>query len=71
MIEPTETESIETLDAFIATMRQIASEVENDPEYVSRAPHETFYKRLDEVRANRQLNLRWTPEPAGEAVRAG
>jgi glycine dehydrogenase subunit 2 len=71
MIEPTETESIETLDAFIAIMRQIASEVESDPKYVSSAPHETFYKRLDEVRANRQLNLRWMPEPVGEAVRVG
>ncbi len=66
MIEPTETESIETLDTFIALMRQIASEVENDPDYVKSAPHETFYKRLDEVRANRQLNLRWTPAKAAE-----
>ncbi|RIK36950.1 MAG: aminomethyl-transferring glycine dehydrogenase subunit GcvPB [Chloroflexi bacterium] len=62
MIEPTETESIETLDAFIAAMRQIADEVENDPEYVRTAPHFTEYKRLDDVTANRNLNLRWLPE---------
>ncbi|MBX6341994.1 MAG: aminomethyl-transferring glycine dehydrogenase subunit GcvPB, partial [Thermomicrobiaceae bacterium] len=60
MIEPTETESIETLDYFIEAMRQIADEAERDPEVVKSAPHETVYKRLDEVRANRQLNLRWT-----------
>lgn len=71
MIEPTETESIESLDAFIAIMHQIADEAEEKPEYVTSAPHETFYKRLDEVRANRQLNLRWVPsepemEPAAD-----
>jgi glycine dehydrogenase subunit 2 len=62
MIEPTETESIETLDEFIAAMRQIADEAERDPEFVKAAPHETEYKRLDEVTANRNLNLRWLPE---------
>jgi glycine dehydrogenase subunit 2 len=62
MIEPTETESIETLDYFISAMRQIADEVENDPEYVRTAPHFTEYKRLDDVAANRSLNLRWLPE---------
>jgi glycine dehydrogenase subunit 2 len=62
MIEPTETESIETLDRFIASMHQIADEIERDPEFVRSAPHETEYKRLDEVGANRNLNLRWLPE---------
>ncbi|HET9015171.1 MAG TPA: aminomethyl-transferring glycine dehydrogenase subunit GcvPB [Thermomicrobiaceae bacterium] len=61
MIEPTETESLETLDYFIETMRQIADETDSDPGYVQSAPHDTFFKRLDEVRANRQLNLRWVP----------
>jgi glycine dehydrogenase subunit 2 len=61
MIEPTETESKETLDAFIAAMRQIADEAENSPEIVTGAPHTTEYKRLDDVAANRNLNLRWAP----------
>ncbi len=70
MIEPTETESIETLDAFIAAMRQIDDEIKSDAEFVKNAPHTTEYKRLDEVRANRELNLRWTPENAPEMERA-
>jgi hypothetical protein len=70
MIEPTETESIETLDAFIVAMRQIADEVEHDPEYVRTAPHFTEYKRLDDVAANRNLNLRWLPEHREEAAAA-
>ena len=65
MIEPTETESIETLDYFIQAMRDIADEAETNPAFVQAAPHDTFFKRLDEVRANRQLNLRWSPaEPS-------
>ncbi len=72
MIEPTETESIETLDEFIAAMRQIDDEITSDPDFVRHAPHTTEYKRLDEVTANRVLNLRWTPEnaPAMEKVAA-
>ena len=62
MIEPTETESRETLDHFIGAMVQIADEAETNPEFVKAAPHETEYKRLDDVAANRQLNLRWLPE---------
>jgi glycine dehydrogenase subunit 2 len=71
MIEPTETESKESLDFFIAAMRQIADEAERTPEVVTGAPHRTEYKRLDEVAANRQLNLRWrapAPEPATVAA---
>ncbi len=59
MIEPTETESVETLDAFIAAMRQIAREAETDPELVRSAPHSTPVMRLDEVTAARKLDLRW------------
>jgi glycine dehydrogenase subunit 2 len=72
MIEPTETESKESLDNFIAALRQIADEAETTPEFVTSAPHTTEYKRLDEVRANRNLNLRWKPaeQPATEAVAA-
>jgi glycine dehydrogenase subunit 2 len=62
MIEPTETESKETLDFFIGAMRQIADEVETNPEIVIGAPHTTEYKRLDDVTANRTLNLRWQTE---------
>jgi glycine dehydrogenase subunit 2 len=69
MIEPTETESKETLDYFIDAMLQIAREAENEPEKVTGAPYETEYKRLDEVAANRTLNIRWTPERA-EALAA-
>jgi glycine dehydrogenase subunit 2 len=64
MIEPTETESKESLDHFIAVMRQIAQEAAETPEVVQNAPHTTEYKRLDEVAANRALNLRWRPEAA-------
>jgi glycine dehydrogenase subunit 2 len=53
MIEPTETESKETLDRFVATMRQIAREAEEDPELLRTAPHSTPVRRLDEVTANR------------------
>src|SRR5918998_1352011 len=66
MIEPTETESIESLDHFIGVMRQIAQEAAETPEVVQQAPHTTEYKRLDEVTANRTLNLRWRPEHAAE-----
>ncbi len=61
MIEPTETESKETLDYFIAAMREIADEAEHSPEIVTGAPHRTEFKRLDEVSANRHPNLRWLP----------
>ncbi len=61
MIEPTETESIETLDAFVDAMLQIADEAEENPSFVAGAPYTTEYKRLDEVGANRSLNIRWVP----------
>lgn len=62
MIEPTEGESKETLDAFIEAMTSIANEVANDPDMVSHAPHTTPVSRLDEVRAARQPDLRWQPD---------
>ena len=61
MIEPTETESKQTLDAFIAAMLQIAREAEETPEVVTDAPHNAPVRRLDEVTAARRPNLRWTP----------
>lgn len=59
MIEPTETESKETLDAFIDAMIQIAQEAENAPEMVQEAPHTTVVKRLDETLAARKPVLRY------------
>lgn len=59
MIEPTETESRETLDAFIDAMKEIAREVDENPEILHTAPHNTPVRRLDEVRAARQADLRW------------
>ena len=61
MIEPTETESKETLDAFIEAMRAIAGEARRNPELVTRAPQRMPVDRLDEVKAAREPNLRWHP----------
>ena len=61
MIEPTESESREELDLFIAAMRSIAKEVEETPELVKNAPHSTRVSRLDEVTAARKPVLRWKP----------
>jgi glycine dehydrogenase subunit 2 len=62
MIEPTETESKETLDAFIVVMIQIANEAEESPDVLHDAPHSTPVKRLDETLAARHPNIRWRPE---------
>ncbi|MDD5081806.1 MAG: aminomethyl-transferring glycine dehydrogenase subunit GcvPB [Dehalococcoidales bacterium] len=59
MIEPTETESKQTLDSFIAAMKAIAREVEENPEILHAAPHNTPVRRLDETTAARQPDLRW------------
>jgi glycine dehydrogenase subunit 2 len=59
MIEPTETESKETLDAFIEAMIQIAKEAEENPEIVQEAPHTTVVGRLDETTAARKPILRY------------
>ncbi len=59
MIEPTESESKETLDSFIAVMRQIAEEAETNPELVKSAPHTTVVSRLDEAQAARKPITRY------------
>jgi glycine dehydrogenase subunit 2 len=59
MIEPTETESKETLDAFINALQRINDEAAHEPELVQSAPHSTPVARLDEAKAARQPNLRW------------
>ncbi len=51
MIEPTETESVETLDEFIGVMKKVAKEAVDDPETVKTAPHTTLVRRLDETTA--------------------
>jgi glycine cleavage system P protein (glycine dehydrogenase) subunit 2 len=66
MIEPTETESRETLDEFADAMIQIAREAERSPETVTSAPLTTPVRRLDQTRAARQPDLRWRPGAGGE-----
>lgn len=65
MVEPTETESLATLDAFADAMLAIADEIEQDPETLKTAPHTTPVRRMDEVAANRKPNVRWKPTSAG------
>lgn len=61
MIEPTETETKETLDEFIKTMIEIADLAEKNPEKIKSAPLRMPIKRLDETKAAREPNLRWQP----------
>jgi len=61
LIEPTETEPKELLDAFVDAMVQIQSEAENNPDLVRSAPHTMPVRRLDDVRAAKQLDLKWKP----------
>ena len=59
MIEPTESESVETLDKFIDAMKQIAKEAEENPELLKTAPHNTIIKRVDDARAVKKPILTW------------
>jgi len=59
MIEPTETESKATLDVYIDVMKEIAKEVEENPDILHSAPHNTPVRRLDEVTAARKPDLHW------------
>jgi glycine dehydrogenase subunit 2 len=61
LIEPTETESKDVLDAFVSAMSQIQQEAEQEPARVTSAPHTMPVRRLDDVRAARQLDLTWKP----------
>jgi glycine dehydrogenase subunit 2 len=65
MIEPTETESKDTLDAFADALLAIVEEARENPELLHQAPHTAPTRRLDEVKAARDLVLRWTPEDDG------
>ena len=62
LIEPTETEDKETLDAFVAVMGRILEEAASEPELLKEAPHALPVRRLDDVRAARDLDLAWRPE---------
>lgn len=59
MIEPTETENKDMLDAFIRAMECIYEEIQIQPDTVKAAPHSQCVKRIDEVSAAREPNLRW------------
>jgi glycine dehydrogenase subunit 2 len=59
MTEPTETEGKQTLDTYIDAMKEIAREADENPEILHTAPHNTPVRRLDEVRAARNPDLRW------------
>ena len=62
LIEPTETESPEELDNFVEAMAKILAEAETNPDYLHEAPHTQPVRRLDEVRAARELDLRWVAD---------
>ena len=61
LIEPTETESKAALDAFVAAMEHILAEAAQEPERLHSAPHTMPVRRLDDVRAAKQLDLKWSP----------
>ncbi|HEX9326140.1 MAG TPA: aminomethyl-transferring glycine dehydrogenase subunit GcvPB, partial [Reyranella sp.] len=63
MIEPTETESLETLDRFAEVMLDIAARAESAPDELKQAPRTTPVGRLDEAAAARRPDLRWQPQP--------
>ena len=75
MIEPTETEAKETLDAFADAMLAIAREAAEEPETVKDAPHNRPVRRLDEVQAARRPIVRYLfeehPPPHREPAGAG
>lgn len=66
LIEPTETESKQTLDQFIQAMQSILEEAKNNPDLLLNAPHTTPVGRLDEVKAARELDLTWKPNITSE-----
>ena len=70
MIEPTETESKETLDGFIAAFREVLETARRDPDALARAPQTTVVGRVDEPRAARQPDLRWQQPTVAGTVEA-
>ena len=72
MIEPTETETPETLDQFCSALERIGREIAEDPEIVRNAPHTTPIRRVDEVKAAREPVLRWpTADQAVSPAKSG
>jgi glycine dehydrogenase subunit 2 len=69
MIEPTESESLQVLDAFAEAMLKIAGEAKANPELLHGAPHVTPVGRMDEVKAAKDLVLRWRPAGLGEPAK--
>ncbi|MEF8793390.1 aminomethyl-transferring glycine dehydrogenase subunit GcvPB [Thiohalorhabdus sp.] len=63
LVEPTESEAKETLDQFVAVLADIRNEAESDPEIPKNAPYSLPVKRLDDVRAAKELDLTYTGEP--------
>ena len=61
LIEPTETEDKSELDGFVEAMKAIRQEMLEDPEVLRSAPHTLPVRRLDDVKAARELNLAWSP----------
>ncbi|MFH0917132.1 MAG: hypothetical protein V1912_11900 [bacterium] len=61
MVEPTETEDLATLDAFVEVMERIEREIDEEPDIVRHALHTTPVRRPDEARATREPVLRWVP----------
>ena len=59
MIEPTETEAKANLDNFIEIMKKIDKEAQEDPEMLKNAPYDTPVRRLDELKANKELKIKW------------
>ena len=68
LVEPTETESLETMDAFADALIAIANEAQTAPELLHDAPHDSPVRRLDEATAARQPDLRWRPMTGVEPV---
>ena len=65
LVEPTETETRDELDAFVEALIQIQAEAESQPETVTGAPFTLPVRRLDDVKAARELDLVWQPVAAG------
>jgi glycine dehydrogenase subunit 2 len=68
LVEPTETESVETLDAFADALIAIVDEADHDPQVLHDAPYDSPVRRLDEATAARQPELRWKPMTGAEPV---
>ena len=65
LVEPTETESKQELDAFVDAMIAVRAEAEEDADFVKQAPYSTPVRRLDDVKAARELDLTWSDLSAG------